>query len=333
MIESIQHIIDHKTKPIGSLAMLEEIAAKICLIQQSEKPELKNPTMLVFAADHGIAKCGVSAYPQEVTSQMVLNFLNGGAAINVFCKQHGINLKVIDAGVNYEFDPNEVLVDAKIAKGTANMLEKPAMTEAHLINCFEKAEIIVKELHKEGCNVVGFGEMGIGNTSSASLLMSSISGIPLEQCAGKGAGLNDKQLSFKINTLLEVQKKHDQPTNAIEALQYFGGFEIAQMCGAMLAAYDKNMLLLIDGFIAGCAYLCAFNINPAIKNNALSCHLSDEKGHALLLNYLGEKPVLNLGLRLGEGTGCALAYPIIESAVRFMNEMASFENAGVTNKK
>ena len=333
MIERIQHIIDHKTKPIGSLAMLEEIAAKICLSQQSEKPVLKNPTMLVFAADHGIAKCGVSAYPQEVTSQMVLNFLNGGAAINVFCKQHGINLKVIDAGVNYEFDPNEVLVDAKIAKGTANMLEKPAMTEAHLINCFEKAEIIVKELHKEGCNVVGFGEMGIGNTSSASLLMSSISGIPLEQCAGKGAGLNDKQLSFKINTLLEVQKKHDQPTNAIEALQYFGGFEIAQMCGAMLAAYDKNMLLLIDGFIAGCAYLCAFNINPAIKNNALSCHLSDEKGHALLLNYLGEKPVLNLGLRLGEGTGCALAYPIIESAVRFMNEMASFENAGVTNKK
>ena len=333
MIERIQHIIDHKTKPIGSLAMLEEIAAKICLVQKSEKPELKNPTMLVFAADHGIAKCGVSAYPQEVTSQMVLNFLNGGAAINVFCKQHGINLKVIDAGVNYEFDPNEVLVDAKIAKGTANMLEKPAMTEAHLINCFEKAEIIVKELHKEGCNVVGFGEMGIGNTSSASLLMSSISGIPLEQCAGKGAGLNDKQLSFKINTLLEVQKKHDQPTNAIEALQYFGGFEIAQMCGAMLAAYDKNMLLLIDGFIAGCAYLCAFNINPAIKNNALSCHLSDEKGHALLLNYLGEKPVLNLGLRLGEGTGCALAYPIIESAVRFMNEMASFENAGVTNKK
>ena len=333
MIEHIQHIIDHKTKPIGSLAMLEEIAAKICLVQQSEKPELKNPTMLVFAADHGIAKCGVSAYPQEVTSQMVLNFLNGGAAINVFCKQHGINLKVIDAGVNYEFDPNEVLVDAKIAKGTANMLEKPAMTEAHLINCFEKAEIIVKELHKEGCNVVGFGEMGIGNTSSASLLMSSISGIPLEQCAGKGAGLNDKQLSFKINTLLEVQKKHDQPTNATEALQYFGGFEIAQMCGAMLAAYDKNMLLLIDGFIAGCAYLCAFNINPAIKNNALSCHLSDEKGHALLLNYLGEKPVLNLGLRLGEGTGCALAYPIIESAVRFMNEMASFENAGVTNKK
>ena len=333
MIERIQHIIDHKTKPIGSLAMLEEIAAKICLVQQSEKPELKNPTMLVFAADHGIAKCGVSAYPQEVTSQMVLNFLNGGAAINVFCKQHGINLKVIDAGVNYEFDPNEVLVDAKIAKGTANMLEKPAMTEAHLINCFEKAEIIVKELHKEGCNVVGFGEMGIGNTSSASLLMSSISGIPLEQCAGKGAGLNDKQLSFKINTLLEVQKKHDQPTNATEALQYFGGFEIAQMCGAMLAACEKNMLLLIDGFIAGCAYLCAFNINPAIKNNALSCHLSDEKGHALLLNYLGEKPVLNLGLRLGEGTGCALAYPIIESALRFMNEMASFENAGVTNKK
>ena len=333
MIERIQHIIDHKTKPIGSLAMLEEKAAKICLVQQSEKPELKNPTMLVFAADHGIAKCGVSAYPQEVTSQMVLNFLNGGAAINVFCKQHGINLKVIDAGVNYEFDPNEVLVDAKIAKGTANMLEKPAMTEAHLINCFEKAEIIVKELHKEGCNVVGFGEMGIGNTSSASLLMSSISGIPLEQCAGKGAGLNDKQLSFKINTLLEVQKKHDQPTNAQEALRYFGGFEIAQMCGAMLAACEKNMLLLIDGFIAGCAYLCAFNINPALKNNALSCHLSDEKGHALLLNYLGEKPVLNLGLRLGEGTGCALAYPIIESAVRFMNEMASFENAGVTNKK
>ena len=156
MIERIQHIIDHKTKPIGSLGMLEEIAAKICLVQQSEKPELKNPTMLVFAADHGIAKSGVSAYPQEVTAQMVLNFLNDGAAVNVFCKQHGIKLKVIDAGVNYEFDPNELLVDAKIEKGTANMLEEPAMTEAHLINCFEKAEKTVKELHQEGCNVVGF---------------------------------------------------------------------------------------------------------------------------------------------------------------------------------
>jgi nicotinate-nucleotide--dimethylbenzimidazole phosphoribosyltransferase len=174
--------------------------------------------------------------------------------------------------------------------------------------------------------------MGIGNTSSASLLMSSLCGIPLEQCAGRGTGLNDEQLSFKINTLLDVQKKHVQPKNAQEALKVFGGFEIAQMCGAMLAAYEKNMLLLVDGFITSCAYLCAFNINPAIKNNALFCHQSDENGHALLLNYLGEKPILNLGLRLGEGTGCALVYPIIESAVRFMNEMASFDSAKISEK-
>ena len=332
MIDSIAHKINSKTKPLGSLGRLEEVGTQICLLQKTLTPQLSQPHIIVFAADHGIAQSGVSAYPGEVTAQMVLNFLNGGAAINVFCRQHGIALTVVDAGVNHDFEAHSSLIDAKIARGTQSYLEQPAMTASQLAACFEKAEHLIETIHQQGSNIVGFGEMGIGNTSSASLLMSVLCSIPIEQCVGRGTGLTDQQLAHKVTVLKKALANHPKPANAQQALAAFGGFEIAQICAAMLAACKKQMLIMVDGFIATAAYLCAYTINPAIKSNALFCHQSNEQGHKLMLDYLKAVPILGLDMRLGEGTGCALAFPIIESAVKFINEMASFEGAGVTQK-
>jgi nicotinate-nucleotide--dimethylbenzimidazole phosphoribosyltransferase len=332
MRQQIQKKIDFKTKPLGSLGVLEQLAEQICLIQNTLTPVLKNPTILVFAADHGIAQDGVSAYPAEVTPQMVLNFLHGGAAINVFCNQHNINLKVIDAGVNFDFESHPKLINAKIAKGTKSYRTENAMTQEQLQTCFTKAKEIVETTYADGCNIIGFGEMGIGNTSSASMLMSALCKLTIDDCVGRGTGLDEKQLQHKLIILQQAQQNHPKPQNAKEALQFFGGFEIAQICGAMLTAYEKNMLILVDGFIATSAFLCAFHINPKIMGNAIFCHQSDEQGHQKMLNYLNAKPILSLGMRLGEGTGCAVAYPIVQSAINFMNEMASFESAGVSNK-
>lgn len=330
--QELQHKIDFKTKPLGALGTLEKLAIQIGTIQNTVSPTLNKPTIVVFAGDHGIAKEGVSAYPQEVTFQMVMNFLQGGAAINVFAKQNNIHLKVVDAGVNFDFEPNQKLINAKIAKGTQNFLREKAMTEAQMQNCFEQGSDIVNKIFKSQCNVIGFGEMGIGNTSSATLLMCYLCALPIEKCVGRGTGLNDIQLANKIAILKQAQAFHGEMKDPKAVLQTFGGFEIAQICGAMLAAYDKKMLILVDGFIATSAFLVAYKINPNILENALFCHLSDENGHKNLLEYLHVEPLLKLNMRLGEGTGCAVAYPIVQSAVAFLNEMASFESAGVTNK-
>ena len=332
MLAEIKNKIDFKTKPLGSLGRLEEMATQICSVQNTLSPQLTNPTMLVFAADHGIAKDGVSAFPAEVTPQMVLNFLNQGAAINVFCKQNDIALKVIDAGVNFDFEPHTNLINAKIAKGTKSFLNDNAITKEELELCFTHASKIVTEIAVNNCNVIAFGEMGIGNTSAASMLMSALCNIPIEDCVGRGTGLNDEQLTNKIDILKQAQQNHAKPTDTMEALQFFGGFEIAQICAAMLEAYKNNMIILIDGFIATSAFICAQNINASIKDNAIFCHQSDEQGHKKMLDFLGVKAILNLGMRLGEGTGCAIAYPIIKSAINFVNEMASFETANVSNK-
>ena len=331
MIEEIRKKINQKTKPLGSLGQLEEISSQICLIQKTLSPKLRNPTILVFAGDHGIAKNGVSAYPSKVTAQMVLNFLNGGAAINVLCKQHGINLNVVDAGVDFDFKKHEKLINAKIAKGTQNSLETNSMSKKDLENCFKKGEDILESVYLANSNIVGFGEMGIGNTSSASLIMSTLCKIPIKDCVGRGTGLNDKQLDKKKALLYKVLQNHSPVLDAKDALIKFGGFEIAQICAAMLAAHKKEMIIMVDGFIATAAYLCAFTINPEIRRNAIFCHKSQEKGHQLILDHLKAKPLLNLSMRLGEGTACALAYPIIKSAVLFINEMASFDSAKISN--
>ena len=333
ILEQLQHKIDFKTKPIGSLGSLEKLALQIGLVQNTVTPELSNKTIVVFAGDHGIAKNGVSAYPQEVTFQMVMNFLQGGAAINIFSNQNNITLKIIDSGVNFDFEINKNLTNAKIAHGTKSFLKEKAMTENQLQQCFYKGAEIVNQIVKNGCNVIGFGEMGIGNTSSATMLMSYICNLPIEKCVGRGAGLDDLQFENKITILKQAKTFHGHLENPKEVLQTFGGFEIAQMCGAMLSAFENNMLILVDGFIASSAFLVAYKINAAIIKNAVFCHLSDEFGHQNLLNYLGVEPLLKLNMRLGEGTGCAVAYPLIESAVNFLNNMASFESARISNKE
>lgn len=331
--EEIQHIIDLKTKPLGALGLLEKIALKIGLIQQKNHLELIKPHLIVFASDHGIAQSGVSAYPAEVTPQMVFNFLNNGAAINVFCNQNDIDLTIVDSGVNYDFEDYSILKDCKIAKSTKNFLYEPAMTLDQLEQCFDYSKKVVDKIAQNGTNIIGFGEMGIGNTSSASMLVHYLTDLPLEQCVGRGTGLNDEQLQNKISILNQAKNTHEKLANPKDILATFGGFEVAQMTAAMLAAYEHNMILMIDGYIASAAILVASKINPEILNNAIFCHQSDESGHQYLLNYFNEEPILKINLRVGEGTGCALAYPIIKSSVNFFNDMASFESAGVSNKE
>jgi len=331
--QQIQDKINNKTKPPGSLGLLEKLAFQVAYVQHTLSPELVEPHIVVFAGSHGIAASGVSAYPSEVTPQMVLNFIKGGAAINVFTNQHNIKLLLADAGVDYDFEENEKLINAKVNYGTKNFLNEPAMTVEECQKCLDRGADIVKEVSKTGCNVIGFGEMGIGNTSSAAVIMSKLLAIPIENCVGKGTGLDNLQLLKKTEILKEALIKHQNTSSdPLEVLQTFGGFEIAMMCGAMLEAARKNMIILVDGFIASISYLCAFKINPLIKKNAVFCHQSDEKGHKILMQILDAEPILKLGMRLGEGTGCALAYPILQSALAFINEMASFESAGVSQK-
>jgi len=331
--EQLQQKIDNKTKPVGSLGRLEKIALQIGEIQNSLTPEISRPVMLVFAADHGLADEGVSPFPKEVTSQMVLNFLNGGAAINVFCRQNNIILKVVDAGVDFDFEENNDLINAKIKRGTNNILQKPAMSSDECKRALAKGKELIEELLEKGSNTIGFGEMGIGNTSSASLLMHKICNIPIDECVGRGTGHNNEGLLKKKKVLQQVSNKFDHKDTPIEILTTFGGLEIAMMTGAMLRAAEKNFVLLIDGFIATSAILVAHALNKDILKNCIFCHQSGEQGHKRMLEYLGVDALLNLEMRLGEGSGAAIALPVVQAAVNFINEMASFESAGVSNKE
>ncbi|MFT7899077.1 nicotinate-nucleotide--dimethylbenzimidazole phosphoribosyltransferase [Tenacibaculum ascidiaceicola] len=328
----LQEEINFKTKPIGALGNLEKIAMQVGLIQNTTTPVLSKPTIMVFAGDHGIATTGkVSPYPQEVTQQMVFNFLQGGAAINVFCKQNNILLNIVDAGVNADFEAHPQLTNAKIAKGTQDYSTTKAMTSEQCQEALEKGRQLVRKVYSEGCNVIGFGEMGISNTSSAALLMSYFTNTPIENCVGRGTGVDDKGLQTKIDTLREVYNLHIEAISTpMEALTAFGGFEIVMMCGAMLEAASLKMTLLIDGFIVTAALLAAHAMESDILDYCIFCHNSGEQGHQKMLEFLNAEPLLNLGLRLGEGTGCAVAFPIIQSSVNFLNEMATFKSANVS---
>lgn len=332
---ALQHRIDRKTKPVGALGQLETLARQIGLIQQTLHPALNAPHILVFAGDHGAAKAGVSAYPQDVTWQMVENFLAGGAGINVFARQHGIALKVIDAGVAHDFGPRDGLTDAKIAWGTASYLDAPAMSREQCATAMARGATLIRELAAAGCNVVGFGEMGIGNTAAASLITHGLTGVALEACTGRGTGLDDAGLQRKRALLAQAWQRYQASgakDDPLTLLAEFGGFEMAMMAGAMLAAAAAGMVLLIDGFIVTAAALVAARLVPALTDYCVFCHHSVEPGHQAQLQALQVKPLLDLGLRLGEGTGAALAYPLLQSAVAFLNEMASFESAGVSDK-
>jgi len=338
--ETLQGRIDSKTKPPGSLGRLEELALQVGMIQGTVHPRLNHPHIVVFAGDHGIAATGlVNPYPQAVTAQMVLNFLHGGAAINVLCRQHGIGLRIVDAGVNANFtellgEEEASLLHEKIAHGTRNYLEGEAMSREEAERAMETGKKIVNALYKDGCNCIGLGEMGIGNTSSASLIMSFVTGASVEECCGRGTGVNDQQLETKIATLRAAHRLHVSAIaaspDAMTILQHVGGFEIAMMTGAYLQAASLKMVILVDGFITTAALLLATLLDPKVKDFCIYSHTSGEQGHQRMLAYLDARPLLNLGMRLGEGTGAAMAYPVVQSAMAFLREMASFESAGVS---
>ena len=322
------HAIDTKTKPPGSLGMLEALARQIGLIQRSAKPTIHKPAILVFAGDHGVVAENISPYPQSVTWQMVENFLAGGAAINVFARQHGCEIHVVDAGVNHEFAPREQLIDRKIGFGTRNFAIEPAMSREQCEAAMRHGMELVDAL--EG-NVVGFGEMGIGNTTSAAAIMHALSGIPLAECVGAGTGLDAAGVAHKRDVIAAAAAKH-RAAGPLDVLATFGGFEIAMMAGAMLRAGALRKVLLIDGFIVTSALMVALRLQPALRDYCVFSHCSNENGHKAMLRHLDAKPLLQLDLRLGEGTGCALALPLLHSALRFLAEMATFESARVSDK-
>jgi nicotinate-nucleotide--dimethylbenzimidazole phosphoribosyltransferase len=330
---ALQDKIDQKTKPPGSLGRLEQIALQAGLIQQTLSPVVSQPTIAVFAGDHGIAAEGrVNPYPQAVTAQMVYNFLNGGAAINALCKQLQLSLVIADAGVNHSFAPHPMLNDCKIAYGTCNYLYEPAMSREQCTLAMEKGAEIVRHINAQGCNTIGFGEMGIGNTSAASLLMSCFTGLPIADCVGAGTGSAPQQIMQKTVLLQEALNRHGAPDDAEEALAAYGGFEIAMLCGAILQAAALNMIVVIDGFIVTAALLAAHRLQPAVTDYCIFAHCSHEKGHQAMLQHLQVTPLLHLDMRLGEGTGAAMAMPVIQCAVAFMENMASFETARVSDR-
>ncbi|WP_144145004.1 nicotinate-nucleotide--dimethylbenzimidazole phosphoribosyltransferase [Paraburkholderia sp. BCC1884] len=328
----LQHIIDTKTKPPGSLGRLESIARQMGLIQRSTHPTVQRPAMIVFAGDHGIAEEGVSPYPQAVTAQMVANFLAGGAAINALSRVAGIELEVVNAGIATPLPSTQGLVDIPVAAGTRNFAREPAMTRDQALAAMLAGATRVRHHAALGTNVIGFGEMGIANTSAAACLMSRLCGVPIDECVGRGTGLDNAGLAKKRNVLASALAHHADSSDPLDVLATFGGFEIAMMTGAYLAAAEARMTILVDGFIASSALLVADALAPTVREYCVFAHASNEAGHRRMLDYFGAQPLLSLDMRLGEGTGAALAVPLLRAAVAFVNEMASFESAGVADR-
>lgn len=328
--EALINKINNLTKPKGSLGTLEELALQIGLIQQTLTPELKHPQNIIFAADHGIVDEGVSLSPKEVTWQQISNFLHGGAGVNFLCRQHGFKLKIVDAGVDYDLPYEKGIINMKVRKSSRNYLHEAAMTEEEMNQCIERGAEVVRQCHAEGSNVISFGEMGIGNTSSSSMWMTCFTHIPLEQCVGAGSGLDNAGIRHKYNVLKQALDHYQGDGSAQDLIRYFGGLEMVMAIGAMLQAAELKMIILVDGFIMTNCILAASQLYPEVLSYAIFGHQGDEAGHKLVLDAMGAKPLLNLGLRLGEGTGAICSYPIIDSAVRMINEMDTFEHASIT---
>ncbi len=329
LANQLDSAINNKTKPVGSLGMLERLAKQIGLIQQTREIALDKAAIVVFAADHGVVEEGISAYPQSVTWQMVENFLAQGAAINVFARQNDCALHIVDAGVNHTFGPRDGLIDRKLGPGTRNFAREPAMTAHQCEAAITAGMDLVSTLE---CEVIGFGEMGIGNTTAAAALMHKLSGTPVADCVGAGTGLAPDGVAHKRRVIEAAVALHAQAADPLDIMATFGGFEIAMIAGAMLKAAERRMVLLIDGFIVSGALLVAARLQPAILDYCVFSHCSDEHGHRQLLADLGARPLLQLDLRLGEGTGCALALPLLRAAANFLNQMATFESAQVSGK-
>ena len=376
---AIQQKIDNLNKPKGSLGRLEQLAMQVCLIQQTLQPSLAHPCHLLLGGDHGIEREGVSVSPREVTWQQMINFTRGGGGVNMFCRQHGFHLRVVDVGVDYDFSSVPLLqndhssvpllqndhssvpllqhdlssvpllqeglgevilaekvtfLDRKIARGTKNFLYEPAMTEAEFCQAIQTGSDLVDDCIAEGCRVVSIGEMGIGNTSPSSIWMHLFGGIPLKDCIGAGAGLDDDGIRHKYDVLSRALARHQSSLSPLYSLlsplKIFGGFEMIAAIGAMLRAAERHLVILVDGFIMTACALASIRLYPDSQDYMIFTHCGDESGHRMMLDIVDAKPLLHLGLRLGEGTGALCAFPIIDSAVRMMNEMNNFDNARIT---
>lgn len=325
--QTLQAVLDNKTKPPGSLGRLESLAIQIGRLQQSYEPSMKNCQLIIFAADHGVASAGVSQYPQEVTQQMMHNFLAGGAAANVMARMLDVTVQIIDAGVAAESFENANLLDRKIARGTRNFIEEPAMTEDQYTRSLAAGRALVEQA---SFDAFCFGEMGIANTSSATMLYHRILGLSVDTLAGRGTGLDDAGLRRKRDLLKRASNRVPQHLTPAQAMREFGGFEIAMMCGAMLGAAARGSVVIVDGFIATAAALVATRLEPASRDAMVFAHRSAEKGHAAALKALDAQPLLDLDMRLGEGTGALLAWPMVKCAAAILRDMASFDSAGIS---
>ncbi len=326
----LAHLWNAKTKPPGSLGRLETVAARVALIQQTERPRADRATVVVVAGDHGLAEAGVSAYPSAVTAQMVNNFLAGGAAISCLARCLGLRLVVVNAGVAADLSPHPNLIDLGLGRSTGSMLEGPALTREQTEAAVRAGRDLVSQLGP--VDLVAVGEMGIGNSSCACLLTSRLLGLELEDCVGPGAGLSPSGVEKKRNLLAQVLRRHSQAQEPLSILASFGGWELAVMVGLYLELASQQIVIVVDGFISSAALLCAVKLRPEVLESCIFSHLSPEPGHRHLLNFFDREPLLALGLRLGEGSGAALAVPLIQAAVECLNGMASFQQAGVSRE-
>lgn len=329
---ALQAKIDDLTKPRGSLGRLEELAMQVGLIQQTLSPELRQPQNIIFAGDHGIVEEGVSIAPKEVTWQQVCHFTHpqGTGGVNFLCRQHGFKLKVVDAGVDYDLPRDRGIIDLKVGRGTRNFLHGHAMNDLEMRRCLAGGARVVQDCFEEGSNVLSFGEMGIGNTSASSIWMSYFTGIPLAQCVGAGSGLDNAGVRHKYEVLSKAMDNYSGDGTPLDIIRWFGGFELVMAVGAMLKAAELKMIILVDGFIMTACILAASRLHPEVLDYAVFGHCGDESGHRKMLDFLGAKPLLDLSLRLGEGTGAICAYPILVSAVNMINQMDTFSGADIT---
>jgi nicotinate-nucleotide--dimethylbenzimidazole phosphoribosyltransferase len=323
--------VDVLTKPLGALGRLETLAVQVCAIQATLQPKIQDPVAIVFAGDHGVAERGVSAYPRAVTAQMVKNFLSGGAAISVLARLQGMALWIVDAGVDADCGAHAQLISAKIRRGTRDFSVEPAMTEEECRDALSRGREALLLAAGPATNTVVLGEMGIGNTASAALLMHRFTGIPLAECVGRGTGLDDAGLERK-RALLESASRRVTTADPLQLLAEFGGYEIAMLAGAMLAAAARRKLIVVDGFTVTVAATVAARLDPRLLDYCVFGHRSAERAHAALLEHLEVTPLLDLGMRLGEGTGAAVALSAIRAALALFTEMATFEGAGVSEK-
>jgi len=330
---AIQDKIDNLNKPKGSLGRLETLAMQICLVQQTLTPSLNHPCHLLLGGDHGIEREGVSASPREVTWQQMKNFTQGGGGVNMFCRQHGFHLRIVDVGVDYDLSDVPDIINYKIARGTRNFLYEPAMTQDEMQQCFDIGARLVDMCAEEGCQVLCIGEMGVANTSPSSMWMHLLCNFSLYHCIGAGSGINAQGIQHKIEVLrcacehfLELHESY----TVEDIIRYFGGYEMVTAIGAMLRAAEQGILILVDGFIMTACAVAAIRLHPEVQSYMIFCHCGDEQGHRLMLDSIDAEPLISLGLRLGEGTGALCAFPIVDSAVRMINEMNNFDSARIT---